>query len=708
MFSKKKLYIRYITLNQKFRISQRFNPPCIKQLGMLIVLMLPATLFGGSQHDSLLTVIRNAGHDSTRLNALLALSNLHWDENAAKQYYRESLQLASNMDSSAVLRVELNEANLLHKRSEFAAALKKAEGVITAGARFQNDITKAEAHHVAAKASYALNRLNEAISHRQSEAALYKAQGDSAAYCQSLVNLGVLFKNAGVYNRALDVLLRALVISEELGDTEQEARTLNNIGNVYKWQENLTAALDAHKRALTLREKTGDINQLADSHNNIGLVLRKMERFEEALSAFRKSLRYRNQGGHRRGASYTFNNLALLHLNMGVTDSAIFYLERSMEIKKELGNARDLAIGHVNLGEVYLKKGDLERSQYHYRSGLEQLPEATYPEVELEAFNGLAELEEARGNFEKAYAYLRQHDLLEDSLEEANNRLAMDEMMASYALYKAENQMSRLEQQQRLQELELQNYELERNSLILLLSAVAIIVLMVLLRYRSVKQFNQQLKTANQELRETLISNEEKETLLKEIHHRVKNNLQIITSLIRLQSASIKDPKIAALFSDSQHRIKTMALVHEELYRTKNFTSVDVGEYLERLTRDLVDTYAIRRNIDFSIKTDVKRLGVNTLIPMGLMVNEIITNALKHAFDGEEGKISIAFCKAQSNEFDLHISDNGSGFPAGVDFENPETLGLELINTLTDQLDGTVRYYNDGGAHYAIHFKSQD
>jgi two-component sensor histidine kinase len=240
------------------------------------------------------------------------------------------------------------------------------------------------------------------------------------------------------------------------------------------------------------------------------------------------------------------------------------------------------------------------------------------------------------------------------------------------------------------------------------LFAVLIVLVVLAMRYLSVNRLNKALKESNENLRETRVSKEEKETLLKEVHHRVKNNLQIITSLIRLQSGTISDPQVAAIFNESQFRIKTMALVHEELYRSDNFTSIPVREYFEKLIDGLISSYSLSGRVTFLIETDVNRLGVNTLIPLGLMANEMITNSLKHAFKGSDGHIDLSLKETAEDKYKLLISDNGPGFPSDISFESPSTLGLELIHTLANQLDGSVSFSNNPGACYTVNFACQD
>ncbi|MDZ7261537.1 MAG: ATP-binding protein, partial [candidate division KSB1 bacterium] len=202
----------------------------------------------------------------------------------------------------------------------------------------------------------------------------------------------------------------------------------------------------------------------------------------------------------------------------------------------------------------------------------------------------------------------------------------------------------------------------------------------------------------------------EKELLLKEIHHRVKNNLQVISSLLNLQAGYIKDTQALELFQESQNRIKSMALIHEKLYRSQNLAKIDFKEYIHNLTNYLFRSYrAFSNNIVPKIKVDNIYLGIDTAIPCGLIINELVSNAMKHAFPaGKTGKIWINFSattnRRHSDKLVLSVRDNGVGFPRDLDFRNTESLGLQLVNTLTKQLKGTIELDRSRGTKFKITF----
>ena len=198
----------------------------------------------------------------------------------------------------------------------------------------------------------------------------------------------------------------------------------------------------------------------------------------------------------------------------------------------------------------------------------------------------------------------------------------------------------------------------------------------------------------------------EKEILLKEVHHRVKNNLQVISSILSLQASYVSDRKTLEILKESQDRIKTMSFVHESLYQDSDFSSIKLSDYVSTLAQNLIYSY---KSDDFNIKLDTHFdeifLNLYQAIPCGLIINELVSNALKHAFKKiSKGKLSIHIYK-KANKILLNIGDNGIGMPDNINIENTETLGFQLVHALVDQLDGTIDVNNKNGTEYLIKFE---
>jgi len=212
-------------------------------------------------------------------------------------------------------------------------------------------------------------------------------------------------------------------------------------------------------------------------------------------------------------------------------------------------------------------------------------------------------------------------------------------------------------------------------------------------------------KQAEEELRASL---REKEVLLKEIHHRVKNNMQVISSLLSLQSEYLKDAEMVKIFKESQNRVKSMALIHEKLYQSRNLAEIDFGDYLRELTTQLVRSYGIgTHGVQLNVNTGRVLLAVDRAIPCGIIVNELVTNALKYAFpDGRSGRIDVDLHPVGADRVRLTVRDNGVGIPAHVDVTTSDSLGLTLVRMLAEQVQGEMSMQPHGpGAEFMLTFR---
>ncbi|OPY26096.1 MAG: putative diguanylate cyclase [Methanocella sp. PtaU1.Bin125] len=197
----------------------------------------------------------------------------------------------------------------------------------------------------------------------------------------------------------------------------------------------------------------------------------------------------------------------------------------------------------------------------------------------------------------------------------------------------------------------------------------------------------------------------EKDVLLKEIHHRVKNNLQIISSLLSLQSGSVKTENPAIMFRESQDRIRSMALIHEKLYQSRDISRIDFAGYVRSLTSYLMHSYATGQRVNVVVDIENVLLGIDTAIPCGLIINELVSNSFKYAFqDGRPGELRIGLAR-EGDLYVLTVGDNGVGLPPGLDYLNTRSLGLQLVNTLVSQLEGTIELDGSQGTRFRIVFK---
>jgi len=203
--------------------------------------------------------------------------------------------------------------------------------------------------------------------------------------------------------------------------------------------------------------------------------------------------------------------------------------------------------------------------------------------------------------------------------------------------------------------------------------------------------------------------NEEKDVMLQEIHHRVKNNLQVVNSLLNLQSREIDDEIISMIFKECQDRILSMAKLHEQMYRSDNLKTINVEDHFTKLIKRLIKDYQIDTAINLDIDIVHKGLGINTLVPLGLMINEMISNSLKYAFKEQEVGVIIVHIKhLEGLKHEMLIGDNGVGMPIDFNFEDSTTLGIQFIQVFTEQLNGSIKRIKQPGTKFCILFENID
>jgi PAS domain S-box-containing protein len=214
-------------------------------------------------------------------------------------------------------------------------------------------------------------------------------------------------------------------------------------------------------------------------------------------------------------------------------------------------------------------------------------------------------------------------------------------------------------------------------------------------------------KEIEEKLEKTL---QEKDILMKEIYHRVKNNLMVISSLLSLQSRYIKDKDTKEIFRESQNRAKSMALIHEKLYKSEDLKHINFTEYLQNLSNDLYNTYTTDKNlVKLVLDVDNIILDVEISIPLGLILNELLTNSLKHAFpDGRNGEIKVELHLKDDGRYYLSVEDNGIGIPKDLNLKKTGTLGMQIINSLTEQINGEIILDSNMGTKFSIFFKDQE
>ena len=536
-------------------------------------------------------------------------------------------------------------------------------------------------------------KANELISTK--EAPLLKA---------SILNLmGAFQKAKGDIPQAINTILQAKRIIDKIDTLKIEKEEIekykghlliinNTLANFYSQMENYKSALlyydNAYQAAINLNAKVNAGIILT----NKGDLFIKMKKYKDALKTLNQAKKRITEGK----APPRF--IATTNLNMGI---AYFQLKEYKKAEEYLNKAYAVynnANIKSGITETLAHKGILFNALSDFKQAKENCEKAkllalTLDDLEnqLRASECLYEAYKGLGSYQKA---LQNHEFylrIKDSIFNEKNIKKITQIEMQYDFDKT----------QELQKIETAKKEQQRKLYLFL----ALIGLFVATAFGSlfIKNRKKNILLAKQkQLLEVTV--DEKNSLLKEIHHRVKNNLQVISSLLRLQQRQMIDPKASQALQEGRDRVKAMALIHQNLYQDTNLIGVDVKDYVTKLANSLVKNYAIEdKNITIKTKIENIKLDVDTIIPLGLIINELISNALKYAFNNKDsGEITIAINKL-GNGLNVAISDNGGGLPKNFDSQKTTTLGFRLIKAFTDKLKATLKIdSSEKGTHISF------
>jgi len=505
----------------------------------------------------------------------------------------------------------------------------------------------------------------------------------------SVMNLSLDYFNSGDYKNSLEQLIKAYELLKT-DTTVQKAICLQMM------VQNYIELNDTINAKTWLKELDNYVTTLNDSVYfalstlERAKLLTKTKRFEYANKFYEKAL---SQLPERE----TIRTKAQININYAINLAEIFHAQASPD-KSIVPRIMDQAQSALDLS---LETGALK----------DQLMS-----IEL-----LKDFSEIVGDYPAAIKYSKEYIALDDSIFNKEKELIAGDLKYKYETEKKELEIELLNKDNTLKEQELaESAQAQKRQFYVILAVLVVLLLsltVVTLLFKQAKRrkrtnaqlleqntiIEKQKEQVEQALFEITKRDEEKELLLKEIHHRVKNNLQVVSSLLELQSRKEGETAQSA-FADGQSRVRAMALIHEKLYRNDDIANIDFTEYTQQLVDQISSLYASKTaKIDIDAKDF--RFDIDTAVPLGLILNELITNAYKYAFSEASGQLSISVEPKGDLGYELVVKDNGQGMPENFDFDKARSLGLRLVKRLSKQLYGNAAYNNHNGAEFKVLFK---
>lgn len=577
---------------------------------------------------------------------------------------------------------------------------------------------------------------------------------DSVGEPYEIVTAGLELARAqyfrGNYRQSMQHYSHAVEVAAANKISDKEIDAFEILGLLYNAFQNFTEGAATFKKALDIKHQLNDQRGILYTLEILSTIYYRNKQFDSSLMYASQALQLAEQ--YRKTS-----DMELSRLNKA---SALIRLNRLPEAGEEIKELSKLDVNgtnvnlmvryHVLMGNYFLAQGTDSAATRHYDLALRRAAQNQFPELYAVVYNNMADSYYERGDFKTAYQYARKYTEIASNLYTGENVISLGNLETILKTDRSADEIrylnneNKLNQLQLLRELELRaalekenilqdsirtalsrenEYKVrelqaekklrevlsednikqqdrlrsERSmSLLLLVTITAMLVLGVIIFYLYRKQRRKNAIILKQ--------SDDMQVLMKEIHHRVKNNLQVISSLLDLQALSIKHDQAAEAVKVGRNRVQSMALIHQNLYNEGNIKGIKVKTYIDTLAQGLFHSYNIKpRSVHLTTDIDDLNLDVDTVIPIGLILNELITNSLKYAFrDKEYGEISVMLKKDGANLL-LKVRDNGDGFPPDSSMQPETTFGIKLIKAFAQKLKARLSIYNDNGACVEMH-----
>ncbi len=511
--------------------------------------------------------------------------------------------------------------------------------------------------------------------------------GDSAQLDATRILLADHYRQDNRLPEAVQHYRQAIAGYLRRGAFPEAANQVARLSSTYRRLGLSDQATEAGYEAIALAERSEDAAALTLATRTLAFTMLMRDRLDSALILANEAVTAAERHGHPQSRIPAYGTRATIHNFRGEAELALrdFQVVRSME-----GNRPRLAT-LSNMAALYMKLDRREEARDYYQKAMAQARETSNLTALQQIYRGMAMVDLDAAQRDTVDHYIKLHNLLRDSLQGIEAREEVLELEEKYAAAEREAEIAL--QASQLDRKNTQLYATIGGLVLALIAGTIFYVLAGKLRRRNAQN-------------EELVA--EKQALIGEIHHRVKNNLQVISSLLSLQGRQLAGAGAKDALRASRARVEAMGMIHQRLYHGEEVTTVYLPEYLRDLSESLIDTYRLDERVELACRVDSIHLDVDKAISLGLIVNELITNSLKYAFPGErEGRITVAVRELAGSELELTVSDDGVGQAAAPTLKSSTSFGTELIDMLAKKLGATIQRPNGRGYTTRLRFAGE-
>ncbi|MDQ3192413.1 MAG: tetratricopeptide repeat protein [Bacteroidota bacterium] len=523
----------------------------------------------------------------------------------------------------------------------------------------------------------------------------YKLIENDKGIVDTYLNIANIYNHQEKYAKSVKINLISLKYLEKSNDKEGICYAYLSIGGNLLKNNQFKSAKKFFIYAIELSSEIHDTLKLVQSYNNLGNIYLEEELFEKSLYFYNKALEINQKVNNKRSQAFNYGNIANVYNYQKNFSDALKYYLISKQIFEEIGEKTFITFSYYNIGNLLFNQKKHNEAKTYFYTSIEKANEIGNRNINLMANKKLAELYAHQHDYLSAYKYWLNHDSIKEMIIKEDNLQKISELEKRYETEKKQkeiNQLHLINVNHKLEEEKSKWTNLSLSvSLIVLITGGGILIK----RNKEKKNINRNLELAVKERTMQLeAQNSEKELMLKEIHHRVKNNLQLISSLLKLQLHYYPNMSAEHVVDQFSNKIKCMAMIHDKLYAATDFNNLKVKDYFSDLC-NLIKSMSDSPKTEILFNFENHELPLDRMIPCGLILNELVSNSLKHGYNlKSKGLIQVNFYK-QETSYNLSVVDNGKGFRNDIDFENLSSLGLSIVHDLVEQLNGNISFQKE-------------
>jgi len=688
---------------------------------LIVALLLWPFSFAQTQNvpnrlDQLHAAKKGARGQEAQMESALALCRYYAEYNtkildSLSYYANTALKLAESVSHFEAQKVEA--VYYLGRHAIDTDAIGKAKACITQIKAISEPISYGMgfvyAAQLSGRISYKANNLNLAYLHFEKA---YQTAKDYKLAEPIIFKEGIELSRVYLNNRYNKEIV-SILLFENLAIVDHPDISINDraffyfyLGFYYDiYDIDVNKSIENYNRSIALHMQMNDEIGLFYPLINLAESYQKNNDHHNAIDTFNRSIELDLGATQTDADSYIYYGLGLSFFELKDYNTSEYNLRKAAEANRIIKDPSGEADCLKKIGEIYLKQGNNTKAKAifnsaaeAYKKGIIKLRKQNPLNKSISyAYKEISEIYELTNNYEKSLVYHRLHTDLNDSINNSQNTKVTERFKFLKAAAEKNKEIETLENQNKIQELKAEKENTYKIGLLLFLGLVVLFLFILINRYR-LKQ--KALKIIQQK-------NEENKLLMREVHHRVKNNLQIISSLLGVQISNSENDKLKRILQESQNKIKSMSLIHQNLYKGDEFAKVSVQSYINELVNEIKSSF-VKDDIGINFNLDIKekQIPIGLAVPLGLILNELITNSYKYAFldyDNAENTIDIRFNQIENtSRYAVMVKDNGKGLPDDLDVENLSSFGLQLVYGLTGQLHGEVRITQDNGTTFNI------